>query len=170
MGFASFISALGTSIAMAFINRGLGNYGGTAAITFMGAINSLYTFFLMPIMGVTQGIQPIIGYNYGAKETKRVYLSLRYGLGISVIFSTVVFLLLELFPAIFIGMFLDPGSETNTIAVNGLRIFVLALPFLAINLMGVAYFQSTAKGKISIVLVWNRKKRKIQESVMESAA
>jgi len=152
IGFSTFASTIGTSVAMSFINRGLGLYGGVAAITSMGAINSLFTFFIMPIMGVTQGMQPIIGYNHGAGKRARVILTMKYGMGIGVVFSTTVFAILQLFPETFIGLFLESGSSTIDVAVNGLRIFIAMLPLLSINLMGVAYFQSTAQGRKSMVL------------------
>lgn len=152
IGFASFISVLGTSVSMTFINRELGTYGGTAAITSMGAINSLYTFFIMPIMGITQGIQPIIGYNYGAKLYDRVRRTLVYGICIGVVFSGVVFVLMQVYAPIFIGLFLGNESETISMAVNGARIYIAMLPLLSINLMGIAYFQSIARGRISMVL------------------
>lgn len=152
IGFATFVSTVGTSVAMTFINRSLATYGGLAAVTSMGAINSLFTFFIMPIMGITQGMQPIIGYNYGAKKQARSVRTLKYGLIVGISFSTVIFALLQLFPETFVGLFLEEGSATIGVAVNGLRRFIAVLPFLSINLMGVAYFQSTAKGKMSMVL------------------
>lgn len=152
IGFATFVSTLGTSVAMTFLNRALGAYGGTAAITSMGAINSLYTFFIMPIMGISQGMQPIIGYNHGAKKRDRVTQVLKYGIGVAIGFSSVVFVLLQFFPETFISMFLEKGSETIDIAVNGLRIFIIMLPLLSINLIGVTYFQATAKGRTSMFL------------------
>jgi len=152
IGFATFLSTVGTSVAMAMINRSLSIYGGTAAITSMGAINSLYTFFIMPIMGITQGMQPILGYNHGAKKRERVVKTLKYGILIGMTFSSLVFIVLELFPRPFISMFLDPNSATVDIAVTGLRIFIAMLPVLCINLMGVAYFQSTAQGRKSMIL------------------
>ncbi|MBN2899042.1 MAG: MATE family efflux transporter [Clostridia bacterium] len=152
IGFATFVSTVGTSVAMTFINRSLSVYGGLAAVTSLGAINSLFTFFIMPIMGITQGMQPIIGYNYGARQLDRSISTLKYGLMIGIVFSTVIFSLLELFPRQFVGLFLENGSATVDVAVNGLRIFIAMLPLLSINLMGVAYFQSTANGKVSMVL------------------
>ena len=152
IGFATFVSTLGTSISMAFLNRGLGEYGGTAAITAMGAINSLYTLFIMPIMGVQQGMHPIIGYTHGAKQTDRVYKTLKLGILVGVIFSTVIFALLEIFPVTFISMFLDPASATVATAVTVLRIFIFMLPLLCINLLGIAFYQSTARGTQSFVL------------------
>jgi putative MATE family efflux protein len=152
IGFATFVSTIGTSIAMTFINRSLSIYGGTAAITSMGAINSLYTFFIMPIMGITQGMQPIIGYNFGAKNNDRVMQTLKYGIIIGMTFSTIVFSMLELFPNQFLSMFLSKDSSTINVAVIGLRIFIAMLPLLSINLMGVAYFQSIAQGRTSMFL------------------
>jgi len=152
IGFASFITNVGASAAMAFMNRGLGEYGGTAAITAMGAINSLYTFFIMPINGVRQGMQPIIGYNFGAKQEDRVNQTMKYGLTIGIVFSTLVFVVLQLFPETFIGFFLGEGSPTIALAVNGLRIFIAMLPLLSVNLMGIVYFQATAKGRTSMLL------------------
>lgn len=152
IGFASFVTTLGTSVSMTFINRGLSMYGGVAAITSMGAINSLFTLFIMPIMGLQQGMQPIIGYNHGARLHKRVYETLRKVLFVAIGFSTIVFLALEIFPAIFISMFLDPTSETIGVAAKGLRIFIIMLPLLSINLIGVAFFQSIARGTLSIIL------------------
>jgi putative MATE family efflux protein len=152
IGFASFLSTVGASVAMVFLNRELVIYGGIMAVTSMGAINSLYTFFIMPINGVTQGMQPIMGFNYGAKNKKRVIKTLKCGIIIGIVFSTVVFLLLQLFPTTFISLFLDPRSKTMPIAINGLRIFIFMLPVLSINIMGIAYFQSIERGKTSIAI------------------
>lgn len=152
IGFSTFIGTVGTSISMAFLNRGLVAYGGTAAITSMGAINSLFTLFFMPMMGVQQGMQPIIGYNHGAQLKDRVFKTLKIGIMVGVLFSTVVFVLLELFPVPFISLFLDPSSATVETAVTGLRIYVLMLPLLCINVFGIAFYQSTGRGGQSFVL------------------
>jgi putative MATE family efflux protein len=152
IGFSTFISTIGTSVAMSFLNRGLVKYGGTAAITSMGAINSLYTLFIMPIMGIQQGMQPIIGYNHGARKTDRVLKTLRLGITIGVIFSTVVFILLQVFPVTFISLFLDPNSPTISVAVTGLRIYIIMLPLLSINLFGIAFYQSTARSTQALLL------------------
>lgn len=152
IGFSTFVSTIGTSVAMSFLNRGLVKYGGTSAITSMGAINSLYTLFIMPIMGIQQGMQPIIGYNHGAKRNDRVYKTLKLGIIIGVIFSTIVFLLLEIFPVTFISMFLDPDSTTIPIAVTGLRIYIIMLPVLSINMFGIAFYQSTARSTQALLL------------------
>ena len=156
IGVATFVGTLGTSMALSFMNRQLAIYGGSAAITSMGAINSLFTFFIMPIMGIQQGLQPIIGYNYGARAINRVYDVLKKGIGTTVVFSTVVFIFLQAFPETFIGLFLGSDSPTVSIAVPGLRTFILMLPIVSINIVGVAFFQSTARGRISMFLSLSR--------------
>ncbi len=152
IGFSSFISTIGMSVAMSFLNKGLVKHGGTAAITSMGAINSLYTMFIMPIMGIQQGMQPIIGYNHGAKRTDRVLKTLKLGIAIGVIFSTFVFILLQVFPVTFISLFLDPESTTISVAVTGLRIYIIMLPLLSINFFGIAFYQSTARSTHALFL------------------
>ncbi len=152
IGFATFISTIGTSVAMTFINRSLAIYGGTMAVTSMGAINSLFTFFIMPIMGITQGMQPIIGYNYGAKQHSRVYETLKIGMIIGTVFSTTVFIIMELWAPTFVMLFLEAGSETIPMAAKGLRIFIAMLPILSVTFMGTAFFQSTAMGSTSMIL------------------
>ena len=152
IGFATFISNIGTSVAMTFINRYLAIYGGTNAVTSMGAINSLFTFFIMPIMGITQGMQPIIGYNYGAKAMGRVYETLKIGLLIGTIFSTFVFIVMEIWAPTFVLLFLSTGSDTVLVAAKGLRIFIAMLPILSISFMGTAFFQSIAMGRVSMIL------------------
>ncbi len=152
IGFATFVSTVGTSVAMLLINKSLATYGGAASVTSMGAINSLYTLFIMPVMGITQGIQPIIGYNFGAGQKERVYRTLRMGIIIGSVFSSAVFILMEAFAPVFVTMFLEAGSQTVDVAANGLRIFIAMLPVLSINLMGTTFFQSIAQGKVSMIL------------------
>jgi putative MATE family efflux protein len=152
IGSATFVTTIGTSLSMMFLNVYLANYGGTPAVTSMGAINSLYTLFIMPVMGIQGGLQPIIGYNYGAGKYSRVKEALNKALVIGVGFSTVVFLILQLFPQIFIGLFLDKSSDTLAVAVHGLRIFIAMLPLLTFNIFGSAYFQAIASSRIALFL------------------
>jgi putative MATE family efflux protein len=156
IGFASFMGTIGTSVSMTLLSRSLAVYGGTAAVASMGAINSLFTMVVMPIFGIQEGMQPIMGYNYGANQINRSYKTLKIGLLIASAFSVIVFFALEIIPGIFVGMFLNSGSNTFTVAVKGLRIAILMLPLLCINFMGITFFQSIGNGKISAVLGMQR--------------
>lgn len=152
IGFPSFISTVGVSVAMTFMNISLGIYGGTAAIAALGVINSLYTLFIMPLMGIQQGMQPIVGYNYGAKIIKRSNQALKYSLVASIIFSTTIFAILQLYPSLFVGYFIKADSSAIETTIEGLKIFILMLPLLSINLLGISYLQSTEQGKVAMVL------------------
>ncbi|WP_105617015.1 MATE family efflux transporter [Vallitalea okinawensis] len=152
IGFTSFLSTIGASVASVFLNRALITYGGNAAITAMGAISSLSTLFVMPILGIQQGMQPIIGFNHGSKDKKRVNKTLLFGISASTIFAVLVFIALQLFPETFMSMFLSKESSTMSIAITGLRYSTIMLPLLSIGFIGTAYFQSIAKSKEAIIL------------------
>lgn len=152
IGFATFIGTLGNSLAMTFLNRALVEYGGNAAITSMGAVNSLFTFFIMPIMGLQQGMQPIIGYNHGARLKERTWGTFKIAAAIGIIFSVVVFAILQLFSEGAVSLFLDSSSPTIGVAAQGLRMYILSLPVLSLSFLGIAYFQSTAQGTKSLLL------------------
>jgi putative MATE family efflux protein len=152
IGVAAFMGTVGTSVSMTILNRSLAIYGGTAAIASMGAINSLFTLVIMPLFGIQDGMQPIIGYNYGAGKIHRSYKTLKTGIMVGMIFSIFMFIMMQLFPKTFIGMFLNRGSETFEVAVNGFRLYILSLPILCINLMGITFFQATDNGRTSAIL------------------
>lgn len=152
IGLPTFVTIIGVSIAMVFLNTSLKTYGGVGAVAALAAINSLYTLFIMPINGISTGMQPIIGYNYGAKRFKRAKEAFFNSMIIGVTFSVVVFVILQLFPGVFISMFIDKESETMEVAIRGLRIFILSLPFLSINIFSSGFFQATAKSFRSLIL------------------
>ncbi|MGD1822841.1 MAG: MATE family efflux transporter [Pleomorphochaeta sp.] len=152
IGFASFAGTMGASIALIVLNRAFSQYGGTSAIASMGAVNSLYTLCLMPLMGIQQGMLPILGYNHGAGLKKRVWNTLSIAIIISVIFSIIMFIMLELFANQAVTLFLDNESSTYQIAAIGLRLYILSLPVVTINLLGVAFFQSIADASRSLFL------------------
>lgn len=152
VGSATFISTLGASISMMMLNKFLGIYGGDRAITSMGAINSLYTLFLMPIIGLQGGMQPIIGYNFGAKQYERAQKAFLSATLIGMAFASLIFALLQMFPSLFIGFFMDKNSPTMEVAVQGLQIFVTMLPLLSLVLFSSGYFQAIAQGKKALLI------------------
>ncbi len=151
-GLSTFAGTVGNSLALGFLNQRLALYGGTQAITSMGAINSLFTLFFMPLMGLQQGMQPIVGFNHGAEQHDRVNQTMKLAMFWATAFSTLVFLALRLFPQTLLGMFIAPSSPTMAVAVHGLGIFFLLLPIVGVNLLGVAFFQATAQAKKALIL------------------
>ncbi len=152
IGTPSFLTTLGVSCSSLFLNTSLLTYGGVESMTAMAAINSLFTIIIMPINGIQGGVSPIIGFNHGAKLRSRVKETLVKALAVAMSFSTIAFIVIQSVPALLLSMFIDPSSNTMEVAIQGLRIFMLCLPILAINVMSVGYFQATQKPKIAIFL------------------
>ena len=156
IGSSSFLGQLGVAVSAGILTNSLITHGGAAAVTAMGAINSLFTLFIMPIFGIQQGLGPIVGYNHGAGKPERAQRTLYLATGAAVAVASVVFLLLEIFPSAFMSLFIAPDSTTMPVAVKGLRIYVMTLPIVGINLMGSAFFQSVAKARVAIFLGMSR--------------
>lgn len=156
IGSSSFFLNVGNSLTAAIMNGALLKYGGDAAITSLGAIHSIFTLALMPILGLQQGLGPIIGYNYGMKQFDRVKKALYTGIGLGFSFATFFFILIQIWPATFASLFLDPASKTMEMCINGLRIQMLALPLVPIVVICTAFFQSTAKGSVALILSFCR--------------
>lgn len=132
-------------------NKVLKVYGGDLAIGAMTAITSINLLFLMPVYGISQGMQTIIAYNYGAKQFERAKKALLIGIvAATIVLSFGIFAIL-LFPKLFIGIFTKDAVLTD-LALNGIYIYSLTLPAIGICILGTVYFQSIGSAKKSIVL------------------
>lgn len=138
------------SISIALINR-LGFYGGDFAIGAYGIVSRIYMLFSMIIIGLAVGMQPIIGYNFGAGLTERVDKAMNTGLTIASAFMFSVFLLCEIAADPIIRLFSNEIA-LNDIAITGLRVCAWTFPVMAMQTMITNFFQSIGKPKTSIVL------------------
>lgn len=152
IGSAAFFTNLGTCLALLFFNASLLIYGSNAAMTAMGAISGLYSLFIMPMVGIQIGIQPLISYNYGAKLWSRVQDTFIYSVAIATAFATVVFLVIEIWPKAFLVLFINENSATMPMAIEGLRILFAMLPLVGFQLLSVSYFQAISKPKEAVIL------------------
>jgi Na+-driven multidrug efflux pump len=110
------------------------------AISGMGIVTSVQTLVVMPLFGINQGAQPIIGYNYGAKKYDRVKQALKLAvLGASVI-ATLGFLLVEVFPTQIVGLFNRNDAQIRKFTVYALRVFLLMMPVIGFQIIGSSYF------------------------------
>lgn len=155
IGLAPFCMQVAGSIVQVIANNALMTYGGDLAIGAMAVITSVCTRFIMPIFGLNQGAQPIIGYNYGAKKYDRVKKTYLYGL----IACTAVLLLSWIFivmlPEKAIGMFNNDPMLTD-IAVNGIRVYLFVLPLIGVQMTASNYYQAIGKPKKSMLLGLSR--------------
>ena len=156
MGVSNFMAQGTNSVIQAVANRQLSFYGGELFIGAMTIINALRTAFFQVIMGVSAGMQPVIGYNYGAGERKRVLECIRFTAAVGVGFMLVTWLLLELLPAPFVKIFTEEESLIR-IAVPSVRIYYCAIFFMALQLVSQSVFTGLGKAKHAVFFSLFRK-------------
>ena len=142
---------IAASIVQVLANNSLKEYGGDLAIGAMTIISSISMIFLMPIFGLNQGSQPIIGYNYGAKKHHRVKETVKYGSIIATMIVVLGWIVVQFAPDILIKIF-NKDPELVKIATNGIRIYLFMLPVIGFQVISSNYFQSIGKAKISMFL------------------
>lgn len=155
IGFSSFARQVAGSIMAIIMNNSLGFYGGELAISVYGVVHRVIMFLFMPMFGVIQGMQPIVGYNYGARNFGRVKEAVKLAIMTTTVFALVSTLFGELFPHIIIGMF-DKDPELIKNGVYALRIVISMVPIIGVQIVGAALFQSLGKAIPSLFLTLSR--------------
>lgn len=143
------------SIVNLVLNRSLLTYGGDVAISAMGIVISIQQVTMMPIFGINQGIQPIIGFNYGAKLFSRVRKFLLQGILFATCVITFIWGIMMIFTWEITGLFGATG-ELQELAVRSFRTFMACMPIVAIQVIGSNYFQSVGKPIYSLLLTTSR--------------
>lgn len=155
IGLSPFLMNLCSSLVVILINRGLKEHGGDLAIGAYGIVNRLASLFVMVVMGLNQGMQPIAGYNYGARLYPRVMEVTRLTIGIGICISTTGFLLAQLVPTTLVKIFTtDP--ELIAIATKGLRVVFAVFPIVGFQMVATNFFLSIGMPKKSIFLSLTR--------------
>ena len=155
IGMSPFVMNVCACCIVIFINNRLLNYGGDMAIGAFGILNRIQMLFVMIVMGITMGMQPITGYNYGAQHFDRVKRTLKLGITAGCIITTLGFIIGELFPGIFVGMFTDNHELTDE-ATLALRIGILSFPVVGAQIVITQFFQSIGTARISSFLSLSR--------------
>lgn len=151
IGSAPFAMQIAASLVQVISNNALKVNGGDLAIGAMATISAVSMVCLMPIFGINQGAQPIIGFNYGAKHYHRA----KNTFILSMIAATIILILasvvVQMFPEKIIGIFND-DPKLMDISVRGIRIYLFMIPILGISITGSNYIQSIGKAKIAMFL------------------
>lgn len=159
LGIPSMGMQLAAALVMTIFNHQLKMNGGDLAVAAMGIIQSISMLALMPVFGINQGVQPIIGYNYGARHFQRVRQALKLGIIGATIWMTVSFAVLYIFPDQILYVFAsDPKAyaQLYPVAYSGMRIYFITLPIIAYPIVGGIYFQATGQAKMAIFLSLSR--------------
>lgn len=158
IGLSPFLMNVTACVVVIFINHALLKYGasdGNLAVGAYGILNRTTMFFVMIVFGVTQGMQPILGYNFGAGNFKRVSQTLRTGIWLGVAITTIGWIITELFPDTVSSLF-TVDRQLIDIARAGFRIYFIAYPVVGCQIVIQNYFQSIGKPKLSIFLSLTR--------------
>ncbi|MCH1960026.1 MATE family efflux transporter [Romboutsia hominis] len=151
IGMSPFFMQLAASLVQVISNNALRTYGGDLAIGAMTTISSIAMIFLMPIFGLNQGAQPIIGYNYGAKKYNRVKKAYLMSLSVATIILFIGTFFIQMYPKFFIGLF-NKDEELMKISIQGIRIYLFMMPIVGISITGSNFIQSIGKAKIAMLL------------------
>ncbi|MDR2910342.1 MAG: MATE family efflux transporter [Bacteroidales bacterium] len=149
-----FINTASCMIVIA-INYGLMKYGGNYAVGAYGIVNRMSYLFFMIVFGLNQGMQPIVGYNYGAKQYGRTIETLKKTIFLATLALIFGFIVVELFPRTVASIFTTEETFIND-AVVGLRLVFLTFPIIGVQVVITNFFQSIGKSKISIFLSLTR--------------
>lgn len=156
LGLSSFIMQSSESVISICFNSSLLKYGGDIAVGAMTILTSVMQFAMLPLQGLGQGAQPIISYNYGAGNQKRVKAAFKLLLKLSVCYSVALWLFVMIFPGVFASMFTSE-PQLLEFTKTALRIYVACLFLFGIQIACQSTFTAIGNAKASIVVAVVRK-------------
>ena len=155
IGLSPFLMNLAACLIVILINQGLKKYGGDLAIGAFGIVNRLVFIVVMIVMGLNQGMQPIAGYNFGAKLYDRVNKVLKLTIIYATCVTTFGFLVGMLAPNLVVGIFTS-DAELTELSATGLRITVMFFPIIGFQMVTSNFFQSIGMAGKAIFLSLTR--------------
>ena len=155
IGMSPFLMNLAACFIVILINKGLKEYGGDLNIGAYGIVNRLGFFFVMIVMGINQGMQPIAGYNYGARQFDRVDRVLKLTIIGATCVTTLGFLIGELAPRLAVSVFTD-DPELVRLSAEGMRIVFFCFPIIGFQMVTTNFFQSIGMAGKAIFLSLSR--------------
>ncbi len=156
LGLSPFIMQSTESLIAVCFNRSLLRYGGDVAVSAMAVLTSIMQFAMMPLQGLTQGAQPIVSYNYGARNPHRVRRAFKCLLASCVAYSLTLWLLVQLLPSLFARMF-TPDPELISYTAWALRIYMGATGIFGVQIACQQTFVALGNAKTSLFLAVLRK-------------
>jgi Na+-driven multidrug efflux pump len=155
IGMGPFLMNSAACLVTLFINQQLREYSGDLGIGAYGITNRFGFMFIMICMGLNQGMQPIAGYNYGARQYSRVKEVFWKTARLAVLVTTICFVIGVFFPQLAVGIFThDP--ELSALASRALRIMMLVFPIVGFQMISTNFFQSLGMVKKSVILSLSR--------------
>ena len=161
IGIAPFMIQICASVVVIFVNKALQHHGGDVYIGAYGVINRVVMLFIMVVAGLNQGMQPIVGYNYGARQYDRVIKTLKMTIFCAVCVTTTGFLVSRLIPRAVVSLFVgdDGGADAGALidaAEHGMRVILTMFPLVGFQIVTGNFFQYIGKAKRAILLSMTR--------------
>ena len=156
LGLSMFIMQASESVISVCFNSSLLKYGGDIAVGAMTILTSAMQFAMLPLQGLGQGAQPILSYNFGAKNIDRVRATFKLLVKVSLAYSTVMWALVMLFPGAFASIFTNE-TELLSFTAHALRIYLACLLLFGIQIACQMTFTSIGCAKASIMVAVMRK-------------
>ena len=161
IGLAPFLMNICASIVVIFVNRAMLMHGGADLyVSAYGIVNRIALLFIMVVQGLNQGMQPIVGYNYGAKNYARVRKAVYMTICCGVAFATIGFILGQTIPDAIARAFVDPTKGDDALivaaAAEGLRIVLAVFPLVGFQVVVGGFFQYIGKAPLAIFISLTR--------------
>jgi len=155
IGSASFIRTAAGSFIAVIINRMLGSYGGGISLAVYGVINRVLMFGAMPSIGIAQGLQPILGFSYGARRYDRGIEVIRKSAIIATAFSVAAFLILFFFPGPIVRIFSTDAALVYQ-GTHAMKLVFIAFWLIGFQVVGSTIFQAIGKAIPTFILSTSR--------------
>ncbi len=156
LGFSGFVMAVTNSTVQIVCNATLAKWGGDIYIGVMTIINSIREVFTMPVMGLTNGAQPVMGYNYGAGEYRRVQTSIKFTSVFCILYTLAAWGLLTLFPHFFITVF-NGDAQIISAGVRAIHIYFFGFFMMSLQFAGQSVFVALGKSRQAVFFSLLRK-------------
>jgi putative MATE family efflux protein len=156
IGSPPFFLQLAASTMQGIMNNQLEKYGGEKAIAVWGIFFAVAMMFFMPIFGINQGVQPIIGYNYGAKQFHRVRKALKTAVLAASAIALAGFFTIMFAPAQIIWLFNREDQVLLAMGTHGLRICIIMMPTIGFSVVSASYFQAVGKPRQAMLISLSR--------------
>ena len=156
VGSPPFVAQMGASVLNGILNNQLAIHGGDLALSAMGIIYSMVMLTLMPIFGINQGAQPIIGYNYGAQNYSRVKRTLQLAIAAASVIALVGFVGTMCFPSQVIRLFNREDKALVALGSHAMRVCLIMLPLVGFQVVSASYFQAVGKPGRALILSLSR--------------
>lgn len=156
IGFAPFAMQVANSVQQSILNKTLLVYGGDLALSAVGIIMSIAALLFMPIVGLSQGAQPLIGFNYGARQYSRVKETVKIAVIAGTCIAVAGYTVIHIWPVQIVALFSKGDTALTEMTVQAMRMFFALFPVVGFQIICSNYFQAVGKPVQSTILSLSR--------------